>query len=490
MTQHIFQAAPNPPAGSTPTALAASFMAGIAQQTVPDLGLIDQLCRLALSDFAEQADLALHALYGTIIEGLSNDFSSRGMQVCAQVLARMVCCLAPTTAGRAMHELLQTLDLGIEDDLVARYHRLLAAPPLSRPAMAKIRHILLPSRVTIGADVVVTGVLAQRLARAMPQAEILVAGPAHVPKVFHAIPRLRHLPLAYDRHGSMADRITVWTDLQRLVAKEQKGLNANEVLVVDTDSRLTQLGLLPLATPAATRLFPSREDVANGTTTSLPELANRWCDHMFGPDQHVWPMVSFAPRHNMEAERYTAGRAGAFFLVISLGVGNNEAKRIPNPFEERLLLTLLEEKNTLILLDSGTQDAGRQRVEALLAVCRSHGLNTAFLHEEELATRQPPFLHGVVGFRGSIGALGAMIGQADGFFGYDSCCQHIASALDTPAVIAFAGAPNTRFLARWHSQGCAGRTATIATSPGTAWSDDLSNALVRHIAKHFRRLRV
>ncbi len=489
MTQHILQTAILPPADGAAAELAAIFMADFLRQADPDLGPVDQLCRLALSDSAEQAEQALSALYGTIIEGLSNDFSSRGMQVCAKVLARMVCCLGATTAGRLMRALLSQLGLDNENNMQAGYHRLLAAPSLSRPAMAKIRHILLPSRVTIGADVVITGVLAQRVARAMPQAEIIVAGPAHIPRVFHTTPRLRHLPLAYDRHGNMTNRITVWTDLYRLAIAEQQRLQDKEVLVVDTDSRLTQLGLLPLAAPGITRLFPSREDVAEGPATSLPELANRWCDRMFGPDQHVWPMVSFAPRHLMEASQYAAGRAGAFLLVISLGVGNNEAKRIPDPFEEGLLHTLLEDKNTLILLDSGTQDVGLHRVEALLAACRERGLATSFLHEEEMATSPPPFQHGVVGFRGSIGALGALIGQADGFFGYDSCCQHIASALDTPSVIAFAGAPNARFQARWHSQGCAGRTTTIAVTPGAIWTDDLIQALVRQVAQHLRRLR-
>ncbi len=34
-------------------------------------------------------------------------------------------------------------------------------------------------------------------------------------------------------------------------------------------------------------------------------------------------------------------------------------------------------------------------------------------------------------------------------FGYDSMCQHMAAAVNTPSVIVFAGAPNLRFLARW-----------------------------------------
>jgi ADP-heptose:LPS heptosyltransferase len=404
-------------------------------------------------------------------------------------LARMVCCLRDTPPARTMHGLLMDLGFHNENQLLAGYHRLLHEPPLSRQAMDSIRQILLPSRITIGADVVITGVLAQRLARAMPQAEIVVAGPAHIPRVFYATPRLRHLPLAYERHGSMTNRITVWADLYCQAAEERRRLNPNEFLVVDTDSRLTQLGLLPLVGQGATRLFPSRQDVAGGASTSLPELANRWCDHMFGPDEHVWPTVSFAPSHLEAARRYVAGRGNAFFLVISLGVGNNEAKRVPAPFEKDLLLSLLQENNTLILLDSGTQKSGMDRVEGLLDACQSHAFATAFLHEDELASKQPPFRHGVVGFRGTIGALGALIGQADGFFGYDSCCQHIASALNTPSVIAFAGAPNTRFQDRWRSQGSAGRTATVAVPPGTAWNNDTIHFMVRQVSQHFHQLR-
>jgi ADP-heptose:LPS heptosyltransferase len=82
-----------------------------------------------------------------------------------------------------------------------------------------------------------------------------------------------------------------------------------------------------------------------------------------------------------------------------------------------------------------------------------------------MADWAPPFAHGVVGFAGSLGALAALISQGDAYCGYDSCGQHLAGALQIPAVIVFAGAPNPRFFARWRSQAPATRTIAVGAPP-------------------------
>ena len=94
------------------------------------------------------------------------------------------------------------------------------------------------SRVTLGADVAVTSVLLAAAKQAFPNAEIVFAGPRKNFELFAADPRLTHAAVEY-RRGSLRERLAVWDDLKALAA-------APDCLVLDPDSRLTQLGLLPI----------------------------------------------------------------------------------------------------------------------------------------------------------------------------------------------------------------------------------------------------
>ena len=162
------------------------------------------------------------------------------------------------------------------------------------------------------------------------------------------------------------------------------------------------------------------------------------------------------------AQTFIAGLpASSLLIIINLGVGRNENKRIPEPFETELLLSLLTRKDTLILLDSGSAAESLMRVKRLLATVQQRSVPTEFFSEKELSTKTIPFNHGVVGFKGSIGSIGALISKAHGFIGYDSSCQHIAAAVGTPSVIAFAGAPNQRFQERWRPFSPAGTSQTF-----------------------------
>ncbi len=52
-----------------------------------------------------------------------------------------------------------------------------------------------------------------------------------------------------------------------------------------------------------------------------------------------------------------------------------------------------------------------------------------------------------------MGEIAALIGQCDEFIGYDSACQHIAAAVQTPAVTIFAGSNDMNFVRRWSACG-------------------------------------
>ena len=471
----------------SPNEIASVFMNQFNQGETADPTCIDQLCTLAYNN-QEVSGPALTALYVSIIEVLCDDFSRAGTELTAIVLARILTFVRATEEGRETDRLLKKFGFSKSSDLLQRYATLLIPQPIDQVARKKIKKILIPSRVTVGADVVITGILTHRLHRAFPEATIIQEGPDHLPQLFAELDRLTHVPLPYTRRGSIIDRITIWPHLQAIAEQEQQTLAHDQLLVVDSDSRLTQLGLLPLVKGNNTRLFPSRINLSGIELPSLPEMVNSWCDKVFGKDDYQWPTISLLEHHRRIAQHFIGNRDNIFLVVLSLGVGSNERKRIPDPFEEELIRALMELEDTVIIIDSGKQQCGVQRAEKLLKAAESASVPTTFLHENELAHRKLPFRHGAIGFQGSIGAMGALMQQAHGFFGYDSCCQHMAAALDKPSVIVFAGAPNDRFLSRWSSQGKKRQTRTIAVKTDTVYTPGRINSLVNETIEIFEQI--
>ncbi len=60
---------------------------------------------------------------------------------------------------------------------------------------------------------------------------------------------------------------------------------------------------------------------------------------------------------------------------------------------------------------------------------------------------------GVIGLQTHIGEIAAIIANSDEYIGYDSACQHIAAASETPCLTIFAGSNNMRFIRRWSAFG-------------------------------------
>lgn len=425
---------------------------------MPDFDVVTLLCEMAKVREEGVARPAVSALYRIIIEGLCDDFTEDAVRICNQVLVKLLSFVRETPEGRETHELLNRFGVSTEEMLLDRYQRFCSTGGIAHVAGENIKKAVLLSRVTIGADIVILGTMIPRLQHSFPEAEIVLVGPSHLAEIFHAIPRVRCVELKYNRYGTLFDRMVVWPEVFHLVQKEKKGLQPGEFFVFDPDTRLTQLGLLPLVEEESTFYFCSRHIPATDEKISLSGLVNQWLNRLLGEDEKRYPLLSFHERHIHDARIFcrTLKKNCDFLLVINLGVGKNESKRVPDPFEEKLLLALLEIKHTLIILDSGASSEGRKRVERYLDAVRGKGFDTDFIHEKELATGRISFSHGVIGFRGAIGAIGSLINQADGFFGYDSCCQHLAASLKTPAVVAFAGAPNSRFMSRWRPPAAAG----------------------------------
>jgi ADP-heptose:LPS heptosyltransferase len=112
---------------------------------------------------------------------------------------------------------------------------------------------------------------------------------------------------------------------------------------------------------------------------------------------------------------------------VSLGVGENPAKRLDDNFE-RDLLGLLSQTGQSILVDLGASAEERTRVErALQPGMRTHS--------------------------GAFAPFAAQIALSKLFVGYDSAAGHVASACGVPVISIAAGFVSPRMQARWRPLG-------------------------------------
>jgi ADP-heptose:LPS heptosyltransferase len=234
-------------------------------------------------------------------------------------------------------------------------------------------------------------------------------GPRKNYGLFAADPRIAHAAVNY-RRGTLLERVAVRRELETLLA-------APEAAVIDSDSRLTQLGLLPVCSEDRYHLFESR-GYGGSSDASLPQLAAAWAEETFGV-AGAKPYVALA---DAPAQRGV--------IAVSLGVGENPAKRLPDPFEENLL-ALLAESGGEILIDKGAGGEEAVRVERAVSRC---GARATF-------------------WDGSFAGFAAIIAAARLYVGYDSAGQHVASATGVPLVSIFAGFPSPRMFHRWRPNG-------------------------------------
>ena len=255
------------------------------------------------------------------------------------------------------------------------------------------------SRITLGADVAVTSVLLDAAKRRYQSAEIVFVGPRKNYELFEADRRIAHHEVPYARGGSLRDRL-----------QASAALWFDDGLVIDSDSRLTQLGLIRICPDDRYRFFESRSFGGDGNER-LPDLVARWAD-----EPEARPYVAPRPATGPAAD-----------ITVSLGVGENSAKRLDDDFE-RQLLQLLAESGASILVDKGGSAAERERVERALVP----GMKT---HD------------------GAFAPFAAEIVRSKLFVGYDSAAGHVASACGVPLISIAQGFVSERMAARWRPNG-------------------------------------
>ena len=287
--------------------------------------------------------------------------------------------------------------------LAERYERIRRARPIAHEP----KRVFVLSRVTIGADVAVTSIILDAAKKRWPAAELVFVGPAKNHELFVADPRIQHRAVRYPRAGTLEERLAVRQSLR---------FEDRDSIVIDPDSRLTQLGLIPVCPDDRYYFFESRS-YGGDSADSLVALTKRWAAEIIGvADVHAFIAAPPAPAKPD--------------VTVSLGVGENPAKRLADPFEAGLL-RLLVSRYENVLVDSGGGGEEAERVRAAVAASG----NRARI------------------FTGSFAEFAAHIARSRLYVGYDSAGGHVAAACGTPLVSIFAGFPSERMLHRWRPDG-------------------------------------
>jgi ADP-heptose:LPS heptosyltransferase len=487
---------------SLPEQLVAEFFSEYSRSRSHDRDLIARLTRLALSEDPAVAEPATRAIFASLVEPLADSFEPDAAALYNRVFAQIIQSCREDSRAVALDRELTTFGLASEEDLIARAQTLTGVRRLTarRELTRNPKQVILLSRVTLGADVAITSVIIERIKADFPASEIVLLGGSKTKELFGGDPRLQFKELAYRRGGVLIERLLTWIDLLACVRELTHGLTNDEYLVVDPDSRLTQLGLLPVTNNTGTGtspnylFFPSRE-YRSTTSQSLAELTGAWLNEIFGESATTHPRVNLKPEDVDVAHRLASqlrGSSSRRIVALNFGVGDNPLKRVGDEFEISLIDHLARE-GVAIILDKGAGVEEIALVDKVLAEAtriepgrrRLHSIevNENNLLDHLTATHLDT---NILAWNGRIGMLAALIGESDLYIGYDSAGQHIAAALGVPCIDVFAGSSSLRMLDRWKPAGKAETRVVPADTLSGAKAEDIAAMVAGHARESLR----
>ena len=411
------------------------------------------------------------ATFPFLIERLSDSFDPAYCDLYDRAFAQMITLCRSLPAAADLDAALRRFGLASERALLERKARLRRRPPLlDARKQANVRKVLVLSRVTLGADVAITSVVLQKARQMFPQAERVLVGSAKLGELFGGDASLRVREVRYETAGGLLDRLRSWLPLLAAVDEESKGLRPDEILLLDPDSRLLQLGLLPALGDESGYFFFESRRYGEGSSESLSELTRRWLNEQFGGgageargdggaerdrQDQVLPAVSLRESDRAFA-RELCGKlrqgVAKHLVAVSFGVGGNSEKRLPDPFERSLLRELLQSGCT-VLLDKGAGGEEAERATRLAEDVKNGGLPVLELDAESAASAPDLLRCRMLAWQSGIGAFSALTAECDEYVGYDSAGQHIAAALGVPTISVFSRIAPQVFRNRWRPTG-------------------------------------
>lgn len=427
------------------------------------------LCEITADENRGIAGAGVRILFPALIERLNDSFDPAASELYDRIFAQVIDFYRRLPQARDFDEALRDFGLTNESDLLARKSSIRNPRfPIRNPRFP-IRKVLFLSRVTIGADVAVTSVIMAKLRALLPHAEFVLLGSAKLRELFGGDPCARIREIKYERGGDVLSRLRSWINAVEAVNEEIGGLSADEFLLIDPDSRLTQLGLLPLAKDERNYLFFESRSYQGAKTAddnnpqssirnpqSIGFLASCWANEVFGITGETFPYVALPAEHRnlgcLIVEQLR--RAGASRVtLVSLGVGGNQGKRVSEEFEIEMANQLIEDST--LILDKGATDEEREQIDRVVAALQASGRVVVEINESDRArgVALEKIEADAITWDGGVGAFAGLIAASDRYVGYDSAGQHIAAALGVQTLTIFVNTGSPAFAERWRPYG-------------------------------------
>ena len=448
------------------------------------------LCELASMDDPVLSRIGVHGLFPLLVEPLGDAFTPAACAVYNRLFAQVIQHCRKQPAGAALDRQLQRFGLLTETDLLTRAARIREPRRFDHERARQVKKAFVLSRVTLGADVAVTSVVLAALKAVFPMAEIVLVANAKTWQLFAGDRHVQLCTIEYPRGGGLIERLTSWQCAVEVLRGEILGLAPAEYVMIDPDSRLTQLGLLPLVADERSYLFFESRSYGAAGLQKLSALTAHWLQQVFGTTAPLYPYCAPAPSDVAAAKRIVSTlkkRRTAPIVSVNLGIGANPAKRLPDPFEFRLLARLLAEGAT-IMLDKGADAEEVARIEALVAALGRENFQALALDEGRDVVSSSAEVGGaaLVTWQGGIGRLAALIAESTAYIGYDSAGQHIAAVFGVPTIDIFTGFTSPRMPQRWSPHG-PGSVYVLVLDAAETYHPARLDAIVDEVLAHVPR---
>jgi ADP-heptose:LPS heptosyltransferase len=503
--------------GSEPEQLAAEVLETFQSSGIYLRDHVARLVALATSEDRETSKQATGAFFTSLVESLADSFEPRAVSLYNRAFAQLIQHSREADRSGDFDRELQRFRLRDEHELTARAEALRQrqAPAWLPEASQQVQRIIVLSRVTLGADVAITSVMIERMKRACPRADITLVGARKAVELFGGDARLSFKEISYRRAGTTLERLLSWIDVLGCVRELTDELRLDQYLIADPDSRLTQLGLLPVSRAeeisniSARRsggaqeqlqdnylFFPSRE-YGSDTSHSLGQLTSAWLDDLFGVEELTYPHVSLASTDLEAASEIVKliKREGGPVVSINFGVGENPLKRVGDDFEMRLVNELICDGGTIIFDKGAGEDETRRANQVISNAERisreGRAIRAIEINEENLkaVASSDEINADLIVWNGRIGMLAALISESDLYIGYDSAGQHIAAALGVPSIDVFAGFSSPRMLDRWRPTGKAEARVVVVDKRAVADTQTILSDVLRHAREMLKNIR-
>ncbi len=433
---------------------------------------LDIIIDSAVSLDTQEAQFGTHILFSDVVEPLSDTFLAEDRKALEKVLAHLISRLRILPQAKEFHQRLDQFGLYNETDLLNRIENSYGDKKFNSQSLGPVKKVFIPSRVTLGADVLLNLLVIEKMKKRFPEAEIVFLGSEKNGAILKGNqPMVRVHPLQYDRRGILVNRFLNWLPVIQALEEEigEPG-QEEDYIIINTDSRLLQSGLLPIVpTGEEIKRYFSWKPSVNGETwkgTSQAEDLRQWLENTFGtepPGEPIYPKLHFPDEDNAFANKVYEiinPAARPFVVSMSFGVGGNLEKRVRNgsevvsPFELGLILKLLADGVTIIL-DKGFGSEEFEQAAAIIRAVRDKGIEAL-----EVTGDNPGLLESIkpgdvrlIAFQGTINKFAALINLSDCYIGYDSLGQHLAAALGRDVITIFAGYHSQLFPGRWRPMG-------------------------------------